>query len=551
MRTVGLAAVIIALGFLGITFYYPLFTVIRDGISMGGGGILSPIITAIRDPYFIHLLTFSVKEAILSTLLSLGIGLPGAFILARYEFPGRRLVQSLTVVPFVLPAITVALGFILFFGNNGTLNRLLMWALHLHHPPLRLLYSLTGIVLAHAFYNAPIVMRGVGAAWAGIDPSFHEAAASLGAGRWRRAFGITAPLLAPAILSSSALVFIFTFLSFPIVLTLGGARYATIEVGIYTLIQTLGDIRLGTALIIVETGISLIFSYIYLKAEGRFAVRTQGERVGTRVALFSHHVSIGIVLIYVYIVGILILFLGPIGNIIIDSVRNGARFTIAWYTRLLSLGYNPFLGTSPLGTIGTSLMVACMATALALPIGGLVAWLATKTRIPGRRVLETVFMAPLAVSSIAVGYAIMRGLSTPPLRVSGTIFAIGIAHAVLIYPLVARMLRPVLEGVDPHLVDAARSLGASRGRVFFDVELPLISRGVLAAAVFAFAMSMGEMSATIMLMRPGLATVPIAVYSLIAARQFGPASAMASILIVVTGLAFIIIDRVGTEIKGA
>ena len=550
MRPVGVVAVLVALGFLGITFYYPLFTVIRDGISAGNGGEFAPLIAAARDPYFIHLLTFSIKQALLSTLLSLAIGLPGAFILARYEFPGRRMVQSLTVVPFVLPAITVALGFILFFGNNGTLNRFLMWALHLSHPPLQLLYSLTGIVLAHAFYNAPIVMRGVSAAWAGIDPAFYEAAASLGGGRWRRALGITAPLLAPAILSSSALVFIFTFLSFPIVLTLGGARYATIEVGIYTLIQTLGNLRLGTALIVIETGISLMFSYIYLKAEGRFAVPAQGERIGSRVPLFTRHTGVGLIIVYAYISGSLLLFLGPIGNIIIDSLRAGARFTTAWYTRLLTLGYNPFLGTSPLGTIGTSLTVACMATALALPIGGLVAWLAVRTRIPGRRVLETVFMAPLAVSSIAVGYAIMRGLSTPPLRVSGTIFAIGIAHAVLIYPLVARMLRPVLEGVDPHLIDAARALGAGRGRAFFDVELPLISRGVLAAAVFAFAMSMGEMSATIMLMRPGLATVPIAVYSLIAARQFGPASAMASVLIVTTAVAFIVIDRVGSEIKG-
>ncbi len=550
MRKVNLGVALAALGFLTIAFYYPLFTVIRDGVIMGKGGIIGPIITAARDPYFIHLLTFTVKQAMLSTLLSLVIGIPGAYILARYEFPGRRVVQSLTVVPFVLPAITVALGFILFFGNNGTLNHFLMWIFHLHHPPLYLLYSLTGIVLAHAFYNAPIVMRTVGAAWSGIDPTFHEAAAALGAGRTRRAIEITAPLLIPAILSSSALVFIFTFLSFPIVLTLGGARYATIEVGIYTLVQTLGNLRLGTALIIIETGISLIFSYIYLKAEGVFAVRTQGEQTSPRLPLFPHHPEIRTTVVYLYIVLSLVLFLGPIGNIIVSSLQAGARFTAMWYTRLFSLGYSPFFGSSPMNTIGTSLAVAGMATAISLPLGGFVALLATRLRIPGRRVMETLLMAPLAVSSVAVGFAIMRGLSTPPLRLSGTIFGIGIAHAVLIYPLVARVLRPLLEGVDPQLSEAARSLGASGVRAFVEVELPLIRRGLLAAAVFAFAMSMGEMSATIMLIRPGLATIPVAVYGLISARQFGPASAMASLLIVVTAAAFIIIDRLGAEIRG-
>ncbi len=550
MRKVNLAASLIALCFLAISFYYPLFTVIRDGVIMGGGGFLSPIIDAIHDPYFIHLLIFTVKQAILSTLLSLAIGLPGAYILARYEFPGRRVVQSLTVVPFVLPAITVALGFILFFGNSGTLNHFLMWTLHLRHPPFHLLYSLSGIVLAHAFYNAPIVMRVVGAAWAGIDPTFYEAAASLGAGRARRGLEITTPLLAPAILSSSALVFIFTFLSFPIVLTLGGARYATIEVGIYTLIQTLGNLRLGTALIIIETGISLVFSYIYLKAEGLFATRTHGERTAARIPLFSPHIGVKAVFIYPYILGSLILFLGPIGNIIVDSLHAGARLTLTQYTRLFSLGYSPFFGSSPVRTIITSLAVACMATAISLPLGGFVALLATRIRIPARRLLETILMAPLAVSSVAVGFAIMRGLAAPPLHISGTIFAIGIAHAVLIYPLVARVLRPVLEGVDLRLPEAALSLGANRTRAFIDVELPLIRRGVLAAAVFAFAMSMGEMSATIMLMRPGLTTMPVAVYGLISARQFGPASAMASLLIIVTAIAFIAIDRLGEEIKG-
>jgi len=543
----GYLLLLVLFGLLVLVFYYPLALVLSGAFRAAGAWSPSFIIGVITDPYYIHLILFTIKQAIYSTLLSLGIGLVGAYILSHYHFPGKRTIRSLTVIPFVLPAIVVALGFILFFGNNGYLNHWLMSLLHLSGPPIRILYSLTAIVLAHAFYNAPIVMRVVSASWEGFDPSIDEAAMSLGASRLRRFVGINIPRLMPAILSSSALVFIFTFLSFPIVLSLGGARYSTIEVGIYTLVRTLLDYNNGAALILVEMAISLSFTYIYLRAEGSLATVTRGSRKLRIRPLFALPFSLGKAFIALYAVVMGVFFLGPIISIIVDSLFNRGSIGMHNYVQLLSQRYSPFLGTSPLATVRASLIIGSLATSISLLVGTAIAFLVARARFTGRWVIEAALMAPLAVSSIAIGFALLRGLSAPPLNLGGTLTAIVIAHSILVYPFVVRVMRPILEGLDPALVEAARSLGSSRARAFLDIEFPILRRGLLVAAIFAFALSVGEMSATILLMRPGLSTIPIAVYGLLSARQFGAASAMAVVLIVVTAIAFILIDRLGAD----
>jgi len=223
--------------FLLLFFYLPLGSVLVGGVTDSGGrfnlGILKSLL---GDPYFLRIIGFTVWQAILSTLLSVLMGLPGAYLLARYDFRGKRLIQALTTVPFVLPSIIVVLGFVRFFGNNGILNRFLMSLFGRTEPPLRILYSLQAILLAHAFYNFPVVVRIVSSLWRRIHPSTEEAARSLGAHGLRLFWRVTLPQILPALLSAAALVFIFCLLSFAIVLVLGGGpRYTTLEVEVYRL----------------------------------------------------------------------------------------------------------------------------------------------------------------------------------------------------------------------------------------------------------------------------------------------------------------------------
>lgn len=532
-------------------FYYPLLRLFQEGVVEDGRVTIAYLAEALAEPYFRQVILFTAEQALLSTLLAIIVGLPWAYILTRYEFSLKGTIRALTIVPFVLPAVTVALGFILFFGNNGYLNRILMGLFHLQSPPLKLLYSLNGIVLAHAFYNAPIITRMVHGQWERLDPAYEESAQALGAGRLRRSLGVTLPLLLPSLMTGAALVFIFCFLSFPIVLALGGARFSTLEVEIYTQFIVLYRRGLGAALAIIEVLLSLLFTYGYLLLEGRFSRELEAVCPRPTVSLFKG-LTWGRLGLWLFIVLSGLLFLGPLASVVYDSFsREWAGrtvLTLHWYSYIFRPQYEALIGAPPLQAILNSLQFGLIAMAIAVLLGLPIGFTIARHPFRGRRLFDTIVMAPLGVSSVAIGGALLVASLRTPLQ--GGWLAIPLAHAILAYPFVIRAVVPILEGLERSLVEAARGLGASRLRAFRDVELPAIRRVLLVGAVFAFALSLGEMSATIMLARPEWKTMPLVINDLRAARSFGGASAMSTLLILVTSGAFILIERFGGRLFG-
>ncbi len=545
-RTAFYAALLGApLAFLGLFFYYPLLSVLREGLPL--------VPDALARPYVRRVLLFTVEQALWSTLASVALGFPLAYLLTRYEFPGKRWVKSLVMVPFVLPAITVALGFILLWGRNGYVNQMLMALLGLEEPPIKLLYSLGAIVLAHAFYNAPLIARVVNAAWEGLDPQYEESARALGAPPSRVFWTVTLPQLLPSLMSAMTLVFIFTFLSFPIVLTLGGARFSTLEVEIYTQAKALFNRPQAAALALVGLGFSLLFVYAYLKLGGVFAreltlqrrARTRPLFPSGREALRPHRL-----MIWAFLVVSALLLAGPLLAVLVDSflvsTPEGKRLGLEGYRFLLRRQYEPRIGDPPLQAVLNSLRFGLGAVAIALPVGLAVAFGVTRLRVPGRRLLDALLMAPIATSSVILGLALLQAYRQPPLALSGTAWAVIVAHAVIVYPFVVRAVAPLLLRLDRSLVEAARSLGASRLRAFWDVERPWLVPGLVVGALFAFALSLGETSATLMLARPGLKTMPVAVYELLSGRRgLEAASALSVGMIAISALAFLALERLG------
>nr|WP_302082847.1 iron ABC transporter permease [Salinibaculum sp. KK48] len=574
-----LAAASVAL--LVVMFYYPVATVFVDAVFVEGQATLQVFWAILTDPFYfgelarlfagenplavleatlspdrrLGIVGFTAYQAALSTVVSVVVGVPLAYLLARYEFPGRRTIRSLTILPFVLPSIMVAVGFFATFGADGTLNA----ALELVGlGPVDLLPSLEAIVVAHAFYNAPLVARITTAAWESVDASAVETARSLGASPFRAFRDVVWPQVSPAILMGAALTFVFTFGTFPIVLALGGFELATVEVFVYQLIRDLNYAE-GAALALVELAISLSLLYAYLRYEAANTVQSGGTRPQERRPLMPPSRSlrelvprVGLV---VYAVVALVLFAAPIASMVYASVSGPSGLTLEHYRFLVQRqATGAAFQVRPWPAVRNSLLFGVAALAVALPMGVVVSVLTTRD-YRGRTLVDTVAMAPLSISGIIVGLGLLRGLVFG-IEIGGSRVAVGgalaivAAHAVAGYPFVVRIVAPGLESLDRQLVESARALGAPRARALLDVELPLVWPAVVAGAAFAFALSIGEFSATAVLASgTGQYTMPIAIERFIG-RRLGPATAMGVVLLVVTSVSFLLIDRLGGDRVG-
>jgi len=584
---VGVAATLVTLL---VVFYYPVGSVLASAVLDGGGLTAGPLLDILRDPFYtgvghhlfvdplgvpagvlawasagfpdvrLGLFGFTAYQAALSTLASVLLGLPGAYVLARYEFRGRRTVRALTIVPFVLPSILVAVGFRAMFSKTGVVNDVL-GALGL--GSVDIMFTLQIIVLAHAFYNAPLVTRLVATAWEGVDRSQIESARAMGASRVRAFVDIVLPALLPAVLTAAVLTFVFTFMSFPIVLTLGGLELATVEVWIFSRVQSLALPEAAT-LATLETVLSLVLIYVYLRYEARqISVRGAGQSlarkplfVGLRTANDPKRLAIA-----GYGLVVAVVFVGPMLSLVIESVTapSGA-FTTAYYEFLLDRQAADATGTvKPIPAVVNSLLFGGGTLLLAVPMGVVVALVAVRGG-RGSRIAEAALTAPLAVSGIVVGLGLLQsfvfGTTVAGWRIvlTGPV-AIVVAHAAAAYPFVTRNLAPAMGGLDPRLREAARSLGASRLRALIQVELPLVASALLAGAAFAFAISIGEFDSTVLLAEGvDSFTMPVAMERYIGTRSLGPnlgpATAMGTVLLAVTAVSFVVIDRLGAAASG-
>ncbi|MFJ6747582.1 MULTISPECIES: ABC transporter permease [unclassified Streptomyces] len=537
----GLMAV--PLAFFALFFAYPVVAIVGRGLKDGGQWRLGRIGEVLGDPDVLHVLWFTVWQAAASTGLTLLIALPGAYVFARFDFPGKRLLRALVAVPFVLPTVVVGSAFLALVGRGGLLDDL--WGL-------RLDTSVWAILLAHVFFNYAVVVRTVGGLWGQLDPRQEEAARVLGAGRfaaWRR---VTLPALGPSVAAAALMVFLFTFTSFGVVQILGGPTFSTLEVEIYR--QTADFLDLPTAAVLTMIQFAAVLGLLALHA---WTVRRRESALHLVDAAQTARRPRGRgqwALLWATLAVIAVLLVTPLVVLAERSFAGPDGYGLVFYRALASAASaDSTFVVAPLDALGNSLAFGAAATVIALVVGGLAA--AALTSRAGRLVrgFDALLMLPLGVSAVTVGFGFLISLDTPPLDLRSSWWLVPLAQALVGVPFVVRTMLPVLRAVDGRLREAAAVLGASPWQVWREVDLPMVRRALLIAAGFAFAVSLGEFGATVFIARPDNPTLPVAVARLLGRAgqlNYGQAMALSTILMVVCAGALLALERIRTDHSG-
>lgn len=539
----GLAAAL-PLAFLGAFFAWPVASIVARGFVVDGAVDLSAFADVLSRDRTWRVIGFTLAQASVGTALAVLLGIPGAYVLYRLRFPGRTAVRALVTVPFVLPTVVVGVAFRSLLVEGGPLGSLGADG------------TFAAVVTALVFFNYAVVVRTVGSMWAHLDPRPEQAARALGASPLRAFREVTLPALTPAIASAAALVFLFCATAFGTVLVLGGLGYGTVETEIWVQTTQFLDLRAAAVLSVVQLVVvagSLAVS-AWFRRRREAALRLQPDvGLDRRVRLRD----LPVVAFTAVVVAALVLT--PLASLVLRSLRTPDGWGLDNYANLGTSGDRQTLEVTVWEATLNSLRIAVDATWIALLVGiAICLVLSRRPRRPSRRralgVLDGLFMLPLGVSAVTVGFGFLITLNRPPLDLRSSVVLVPIAQAVVAIPLVIRTILPVLRSIDPRLRDTAAVLGASPGQVLTAVDLPVLGRSLGLAVGFCFAVSLGEFGATSFLVRPDAPTLPVVIFRLIGhpgPDNLGMALAASVVLALLTSAVIGVAERLRVQSAGA
>lgn len=468
---------------------------------------------------------FTLWQAVVSTVLTIVLGLAPAWVVARFHFRGRRTLLSVLTAIFVMPTVVMGAAFLALLPDS--LDRT-VWA----------------VLGAHVVFNLAVVVRTVGTLWEHLPVDMEGAAATLGASPLTVFREITLPLIRPAVTAAASIVFLFTFTSFGVIRVLGAPGTRTLEVEIWRRATQLGQIDQAAVLALLQLAV--------LGATAAWATvvqRRHGRALGLRPLSPSRHSRRGVerAVVRTIVALTFVVAIAPFAALAVKSISSPTGWTVAAWTDLGAAEIRPglSLGIDPLDAVANSIEIAAWATAFTVVFGALASLAIAATGRAGR-VLDAGLMLPLGTSAVTIGFGMLITFDTPPFDWRAEWWLVPVGHALVATPFVVRTALGVLRSVDPDLRAAAATLGASPARAWREVVVPLLWRPLAVGAAFAAAISLGEFGATSFLSRSGGETLPIAIErllgrtgSLLQAKGF----AIALLLAIITMVIVLVVDR--------
>lgn len=465
---------------------------------------------------------FTVWQAFLSSVLTAVLGIPGAYLVGRTKMHPflRKILRLLSSVPFVLPGVTVALGFFLTFGRGGLFTRLiaLFW-----NPP-QILYTFWAVLLAHVFYNFPLFIRIVGEAWESIDSNVIESAKLDGCSKWNSFRFVELPMILPSILRAFTITFIYTFTSFSVVLLLGGIRFSTVEVSIYMYSRILFDFRAAAALMVFQLLFLAVLAYVanLPHAPPDASARPRYERFPRWGFIF---VPVSLVVVFVPLVA----------SGLSGFIDHFGRFSTLNFEMLFSGDIEYLVGSSLINIFTYTLWISISASLLATGVALLSGYLSSR----GSK-SQYVLLFPATMSSVTIAFSYVL------IRIP-VVLKLVLVHSLIVLPVVFGIIETGWRKIPQSLVESARVEGAGVFPLLMRVVFPLMARPVLAAFVYSFTISVGETSATLTLAEPPVMTFSAAIFRLMSSRNTEMATALNTIYFALVVALFMAVEITAKE----
>ena len=523
---------------------YPLSYVFKNTFYSDGSFTLAFIKLIFVNPIFREAIINSVNLGIAVTIATTLLSLPMAFMLVKYDFKGKDLLNGLILVPLVLPPFVGAIGMKQMFSRFGSIN-LLLFKTGLIDSPIDWFGGggFSGVVIIEVLHLYPIMYLNVAAALANIDPSLEEAARNVGASGFKLFRSITFPLMLPGYFAGAIIVFIWAFTDLGTPLIFEYQR--VIPVQIFNMVSDIHENPMGYAMVVIVIAVTVIFfllSKVFL-GSGRYEMVARGHVVsGAKRASIS-------TTLFIYAVMLMITFVAliPHISIFLTSISDRWFMTILPEETTLMHYKSVFTHKLALLSVKNSFLLSIMSTVVDIVLGISIAYLLSRKNIPFKNVLDSVSMLPLALPGLVLAFGYLASFSGTFLDArQNPMPLLVISYAVRRLPFMVRSAYAGFQQTSITLEEASLNMGAGPFRTFIKITFPLILANLVAGMVLCFSFAMLEVSDSLILAFKGqYYPITKAIYHLLARISDGQyiASAMGMLGMILLSLSLFLAGR--------
>ena len=512
---------------------YPLYAVFRESVMDDAGKFVGAAnyINFLNSEYFRQVFYNTLFTSGVATVGAVLIGLVFAYGMTRIDLPWKWLFMITSVLPMITPPFINAFSLILLLGRNGVVNIFLEKWLGFKF----VIYGYHGIIFSEILTTFPLAYLVLSAALSGLDSTLEDSAQDLGARPLGVLFTVTLPLITPAILTATLMVFMNNLSAFGAPALLGGGISV---LAVESVVQILGvlDWGMGTTLSVVLLIPSFLLFYFqnwyrskrsYVTISGQPA-HTEFRKTSWKIKgpIFAFCLLLSVIILITYV----IIVVGGFSRVWgVDS-----SFTLNHYRLVF---------TNTLRSITNSLVLSSIGALLATLLGLLTAYLVVRRVFWGRRLMDFLGTLPYAVPGTMMGLGFVMAFNKAPLILTGTAFILVLDYCIRRMPFGLRSGVSTLKQIDVAMEEASADLGAPWLTTFRKIVLPLMKPAFIAGITFAFIRAITELTSTIFLVTPRWRVMAVDIYNMVESGALGGAAAMSTLLMAIVTLVLVIIYR--------